>query len=54
VEVFEWESEEAIKKAHSNEVVQALWKKFSEVCDYETPVSVAEFQKLFSEFEVVN
>jgi len=54
VEVFEWKSGDAIKEAHQNEVVQELWERFSQVCDYEIPVNVKEFQGLFSEFEVLN
>ncbi len=54
VEVFEWKSADAIKEAHQNEVVQELWERFGQVCDYEIPVNVKEFQGLFSEFEVLN
>ena len=54
VEVFEWKSAEAIEEAHQNEVVQELWERFSQVCDYEIPVNVKEFQGLFSEFDVLN
>jgi hypothetical protein len=54
VEVFEWKSKKAIEEAHSNPAVQKLWEQFSEVCDYEVPVNVKEFQSLFSEFEPVN
>ncbi len=34
LEVFEWKSEEAIDKAHTNESVLKLWKKFEEACEY--------------------
>ncbi len=54
VEVFEWKSADAIKEAHQNKVVQGLWGRFSQVCDYEIPVNVKEFHGLFSEFEVLN
>ena len=54
VEVFEWKSTEAIKQAHHNKAVQELWVKFSQVCDYEIPVNVKEFQMLFSEFETID
>jgi hypothetical protein len=53
VEVFEWKSGQAITAAHTNAAVQALWSEFSEVCSYEKPVNIAEFQNLFSEFEPV-
>jgi hypothetical protein len=51
VEVFEWVSQEAIAGAHTNPVVQDLWKQFEAVCWYETPSNVAEFQNMFSHFE---
>lgn len=54
IEVFEWKSKKAIEEAHANPAVQRLWQKFSEVCDYEVPTNVKEFQSLFSEFEPVN
>jgi hypothetical protein len=54
IEVFEWKSADAIKQAHQNKVVQELWERFSQVCDYEIPVNIKEFQGLFSEFEVLN
>ena len=53
VEVFEWNSVDAIKQAHHNRVVGDLWEKFNEVCDFEIPLNVKEFQGLFSEFETV-
>jgi len=54
IEVFEWKSADAIKQAHQNKVVRELWERFSQVCEYEIPVNIKEFQALFSEFEVLN
>ena len=54
VEIFEWNSKDAIQKAHTNEVVQDLWKEFAAVCDYVPLSSVAEVVGLFSEFEALN
>lgn len=53
IEIFEWASSDAIGDAHQNPVVQELWKKFGEVCDYEVPANLKEFQNLFSEFEMI-
>jgi hypothetical protein len=53
VEVFEWVSKEAILGAHTNPVVQALWKRFESACWYETPSNLAEFQNMFSHFEPI-
>lgn len=54
VEIFEWRSAEAIENAHNNAAVQDLWQRFSEVCEYEIPMNVAEFSNMFSEFEAIN
>ena len=54
IEIFEWKSAEAITQAHHNKTVLELWEKFSQVCDYETPANVKEFQRVFSEFEVID
>jgi quinol monooxygenase YgiN len=53
VEVFEWRSAEAIKQAHSNPAVGALWAEFAAACDY-TPLSkLTECHQMFAEFEAV-
>ncbi len=53
IEVFEWKSKEAIESAHKNLAVQALWKGFSDVCDYVPVASIAEAKQLFAEFAPV-
>jgi quinol monooxygenase YgiN len=53
VEVFEWQSAEAIAKAHSTAAVQALWAEFGAACDYRPLCGLAECQQLFAEFEPV-
>jgi hypothetical protein len=53
VEVFEWQSAEAIAKAHSTAAVQALWAEFGAACDYRPLGGLAECQQLFAEFEPV-
>jgi len=54
IEVFEWKSQEAIEKAHSNRNVIAMWDEYAEVCDYVPVASIPETSKLFSEFKPVN
>jgi hypothetical protein len=54
VEIFEWTSPDAIRQAHSNNVVGRLWERFGEVCEFEVPVNVKEFQSVFSEFEPID
>ncbi len=51
IEVFEWK--EAIESAHKNFAVQALWKEFTDVCDYVPVASIAEAKQLFAEFAPV-
>jgi quinol monooxygenase YgiN len=51
LEIFEWASAEAIEAAHSNPVVQALWPRFAEVCDYVPLAQLDETQGLFATFE---
>jgi hypothetical protein len=53
IEVFEWQSPAAIERAHANPAVQSLWAEFGEACDYVPIASVAESQRVFSEFEAV-
>lgn len=54
VEVFEWASPEAIEAAHANPAVQALWRRYAEVCEYVPIASVPEAASLFSEFSPVS
>jgi hypothetical protein len=54
LQIFEWISAKAIDDAHSNPVVQDLWNRFNEVCDYATPVNIKEFHDLFPAFEPIN
>ena len=50
IEVFEWLSDEAIQKAHSNPEVQKMWGEYAAVCDYVPVGSLAEAGNLFSSF----
>jgi hypothetical protein len=54
VEVFEWVSAAAIERAHTNPVIQQLWARFAEVCEYVPIGSVPEAAQLFSEFDPLN
>ncbi len=54
VEVFEWKSVKATDEAHANPAVQALWKRFGEVCDYEAVGNLPEAKQLFSGFEGID
>jgi hypothetical protein len=54
LEVFEWQSAEAIAQAHALPAVQALWGEFAATCDYRPLSSVAECQQLFAEFDPVD
>ena len=54
IEVFEWKSELAIEKAHSNPVVLKMWERFAEACDYIPICKVEEAANLFSQFTPLN
>ncbi|WP_259065523.1 hypothetical protein HDF24_02005 [Mucilaginibacter sp. X4EP1] len=54
VEVFEWLSEEAIQKAHSNAVVLQMWSEYAEVCEYVPLHTLNEAYKMFADFSPVN
>jgi quinol monooxygenase YgiN len=54
LEVFEWESQDAIKRAHEHPKVHKMWKEFEACCDYEILGNIEEAKNLFSEFEPLN
>lgn len=54
VEVFGWNSAEALEAAHSNPVVLKMWEEYSKVCDYVPLKELNEAHNLFSEFIPVN
>ncbi|MBZ0202721.1 MAG: hypothetical protein K8I03_06870 [Ignavibacteria bacterium] len=54
VEVFEWTSPDAIKKAHETPRVHEMWKEFEAVCEYESLSNLDESKHPFSEFTPLN
>jgi len=50
IEVFEWQSADAIAGAHTNPVVQEMWRKYGEVCDYVPLATIAEASQMFADF----
>jgi hypothetical protein len=54
IEVFEWTSVNAIHAAHQHPAISAIWEKMTLVADF-VPMSVlAEGQKPFPGFKVLN
>jgi len=53
IEVFEWESAEAIAAAHKNPNVIAMWNRFNDVCDIVKLVDLAESKDMFAGFEPI-
>jgi quinol monooxygenase YgiN len=53
VEVFEWQSAEAIERAHTNKVVLEMWEKFSAVCEIDLLANLEESKRMFSPFAPV-
>jgi quinol monooxygenase YgiN len=54
IEIFEWLSEEAVEKAHTNPVVQKLWERFGRVSDFGTLAGLPGAQQPFPHFEPVD
>ena len=54
VEVFEWASQEAIDKAHTNPEVLKLWERYGEVCDYGKLIEVKESSDPWAMFSPLN
>jgi len=50
IEVFEWESKEAIKAAHTNPMVLKMWERYAEACEYVPLANVKECGDMFAEF----
>jgi len=50
VEVFEWLSDEAIEKAHTNPAVLEMWTEYAEVCDYVPLNTLSETSMMFAGF----
>jgi hypothetical protein len=53
VEVFEWQSADAIMRAHTNPAVNAMWERFNEACEHETLSNLEECHRLFADFEPI-
>lgn len=54
LEVFEWASPAAIKEAHGNPRVQAMWGRFASCADYVPLAQVPGVDGMFAEFEAVS
>ena len=54
IEVFEWQSQAAIDRAHSDPAIQEMWKAFGEACDYRKLRDLAEANDLFAGFTPVD
>ncbi len=54
IEVFEWKSAESIQAAHTNPVVGAMWKEYSDICDYVPVGSIDETKQMFADFTAID
>jgi hypothetical protein len=54
IEVFEWKSKEAIAAAHANPMVQKMWERYAEACEYVPLASVKECSELFAGFAPID
>ncbi len=53
IEVFEWNSQEAIDAAHTNPEVLKMWERYAEACEYVPLVTVKECSDMFAGFEPI-
>ncbi len=51
IEVFEWASEEAAKKAHDHPAVAKVWEAMAMVCDFGRLEQLPESKKPFPHFK---
>lgn len=51
IEVFEWASASAAKKAHDHPAVAKIWEAMAKVCDFTTLGQLAEAGKMFPHFQ---
>ncbi len=54
IEVFEWESQEAIDRAHENEEVLKLWQRYGALCEYVKLADVKESAQQWASFAPVD
>ncbi len=52
LEIFEWRDEEAVKAAHSNPAVLALWDAFGKACEFRKLSDLPEANDVFPHFEL--
>lgn len=50
IEIFEWKDAAAIEAAHHDAMVQELWNRYAELCDFVPVAQVPEAAQVFSEF----
>jgi hypothetical protein len=53
IEVFEWESAEAIQQAHKHPQVLKMWGDYAAVCDYIPLSQLEEASNMFADFTPV-
>ena len=51
LEIFEWSSDSAAKKAHDHPAVAKIWEAMAKVCDFATLGGLEESKKPFPHFE---
>jgi len=54
VEIFEWQSDDAIERAHANPQVKKLWERFYACCDFVPLANLPESKEMFANFEPLN
>jgi hypothetical protein len=54
LEVFEWESAEAVELAHKDPTVIEMWDRFSKVCEFVSLSTLKEVGEPFPHFTPVD
>jgi len=53
IEIFEWESEESVNKAHDHPAVADIWEKMAQISEFSTMSKLTEVEGMFPHFEPV-
>lgn len=54
IEIFEWQSREASKKAHDHPAIAKIWEAMAVVGDFEKLGNLPEAGKVFPHFKMLN
>ena len=53
IEVFEWESEDSVNRAHDHPAVADIWEKMGQISEFTTMNKLSESEGMFPHFEPI-